>query len=110
MNGEINDEIVDLKLPGKNWKDRAAYYWEDLQFFPSIDSYAPAQQTGLLYQSCAKFIYKIRYVKIEVPFDRFSFIGGLQQAGKLRKSTGLYQIYGITKYFALVPLLGETIQ
>ena len=46
-------------------------------------------------------------VKIEVPFDRFLFIGELQQAGKLRKSTGLYQIYGITKYSALVPLLGE---
>ena len=46
-------------------------------------------------------------MKIEIPFDRFLFIRGLQQAGKLRKSTGLHQIYGVTNYSALVPLLGE---
>lgn len=46
-------------------------------------------------------------IKIELPFDRFLFIGGLQQAGKLRKSTRIHEVYGVTAYSALAPLLGE---
>ncbi len=46
-------------------------------------------------------------VRIEVPFDRYLFIGGLQQAAKLvRKSRG-HEVYTINKCESLVPILGE---
>ncbi len=45
-------------------------------------------------------------VRIEVPFDRFLFIGGLQQVGeKLGKCQG-QDLYGISRYSDLDPILG----
>lgn len=46
-------------------------------------------------------------VRIELPFDKFLFAGGLQQAGKfLRKIRG-QSMYTIKTYSTLVPMLGE---
>ena len=46
-------------------------------------------------------------VRIEIPFDRFLFIGGLQQVGKFVKSSRGHDIYTIRRYSALEPLLGQ---
>ena len=46
-------------------------------------------------------------VRIDVPFDRYPFIGVLQQARKLTKSTSSHQVFVISKYSALSSLLGE---
>ena len=45
-------------------------------------------------------------IRIDVPFDRFLFGGGLQQCGTLLKKRG-HDIYGIKKYQDLVPILGR---
>ena len=46
-------------------------------------------------------------VRIELPFDRFLFIGGLQQAGKLLKSSHGHSTYGIRSYSSLDLILGR---
>ena len=77
----------------------------------SIDSYAPFHlHSELAYCIKAALNSSSRSdpnVRIEVPFDRFLFISGLQLAGKLRKITSIYQVCGVAKYSALAPLLGE---
>jgi len=45
--------------------------------------------------------------RIEIPFDKFLFVGGMQQAGKLLKKHRGHGVYGIKKYSDLVPILGE---
>ena len=46
-------------------------------------------------------------VRIELPFDRYLFVGGLQQAGKFLKSSHGHSIYGISSYSTLAPILGR---
>ena len=46
-------------------------------------------------------------VRIELSFDRYLFIGGLQQAGKLVKRNRGHNVYMIRKYSSLEPLLGR---
>ena len=46
-------------------------------------------------------------MRIEVPFDRYLFVGGLQQAGKFLKSSHGHSIYGIKSYSSLAPILGR---
>ena len=46
-------------------------------------------------------------VRIELSFDKYLFIGGLQQAGKLVKRNRGHDIYTIRKYSSLEPLLGH---
>jgi len=45
--------------------------------------------------------------RIEIPFDKFLFVGGMQQDGKLLKKRRGHGVYGIKKYSDLVPILGE---
>lgn len=46
-------------------------------------------------------------VRIELPLDKYLLVGGLQQAGKFLKSSHGHDIYGITSYSSLVPILGR---
>ena len=46
-------------------------------------------------------------VRIELSFDKYLFIGGLQQAGKLVKRNRGHDIFTIRKYSSLKPLLGH---
>ena len=46
-------------------------------------------------------------VRIELSFDRFLFIGGLQQAGKFIKRNRGHDVYTIRKFSSLAPLLGH---
>ncbi len=45
--------------------------------------------------------------RIELPFDRVLFTGGLQSCGTVVSTTRGRTVYTITKYGDLVPLLGE---
>ena len=45
-------------------------------------------------------------VRIELPFDHFLFVGGLQ-AGKFIKRNRGHDVYMITKFSSLAPLLGH---
>lgn len=46
-------------------------------------------------------------VRIEIPFDKLLFEGGLKQAGYFLKSSRGYDIYSIKTYTDLTPLLGS---
>ena len=46
-------------------------------------------------------------IRIEVPFDKLLFEGGLKQAGHYIQSTQGNEVYGIRKYADLTPLLGK---
>ena len=46
-------------------------------------------------------------VRIELPFDKFLFIWGLQQAGKWVKKNRGHDVYTIRKYSSLAPILGH---
>ena len=46
-------------------------------------------------------------VRIELPFDRFLYVGGLQQAGKLVKRSHGHDVHTISRYSSLEPLLGH---
>ena len=53
---------------------------------------------------------RLRYdpdVRIEMPFDKFLFGGGFQQAGNFVKNHRGHDIYGISAYNNLKPILGE---
>lgn len=45
-------------------------------------------------------------IRVELPFDRFLYTGGLQQAGKKIKKYRGHDVYGIDKYGDLAPILG----
>ena len=42
-----------------------------------------------------------------MPYDRFLFVGGLQQAGKLVRRNRGHDVYTVSRYSSLVPLLGH---
>ena len=46
-------------------------------------------------------------VRIELPFDKVLFVGGLGQAGNMVKRNRGHDVYTISKYSALEPLLGH---
>ena len=45
--------------------------------------------------------------RIEVPFDFYTFMGGLGTAGIVRHKSHGNEVYGIDSYSALTPFLGE---
>ena len=45
--------------------------------------------------------------RIEVPFDYYTFMGGLSVAGKVRRESHGSEIYGIDSYSDLTPFLGK---
>lgn len=76
-----------------------------------IETYHPFHlHNELAYQIKASLNSKSRSdidVRIELPFDRFLFIGGLQQAGKFIKRNRGHDVYTIRKFSSLTPLLGH---
>ena len=42
-----------------------------------------------------------------MPFDRFLFVGGLQQAGKLLRRNRGHDVYTVSRYSSLEPLFGQ---
>ena len=48
--------------------------------------------------------------RIELPFDRFLFIGGLQQAGKLVKRSRGHDVFTIPTYSSFEPVVSWTTQ
>ena len=46
-------------------------------------------------------------IRIEIPFDRYVFGGGLQQRGKFLKKYRGHDVYGIGEYGDLTPILGK---
>lgn len=78
---------------------------------PDVEPYVPFDaHRELAYQITLALNSRLRSepeVRIELPFDKLIFDGGLKQYGKLlRKSRG-QDVYTIESYTALAPLLGE---
>ena len=46
-------------------------------------------------------------MRIEMPFDRFLFVGGLQQAEKLLRRNRGHDVYTVSRYSSLEPLFGH---
>ena len=46
-------------------------------------------------------------VRIEIPFDFYTFMGVMRRAGKMKRKSNGSDVYGIDGYSALVPILGE---
>lgn len=46
-------------------------------------------------------------IRIELPFDHYLFIGGLQQAGKLLRNSYGHSVYGIRNFTSLDYILGR---
>ena len=79
-------------------------------FFLHVDFPAPFHPHELKYQ--IKLALKLSgrvdpCSRTEVPFDYYTFMGGLGVAGKFRRKTHGNKIYGIDSYSALAPFLGE---
>lgn len=46
-------------------------------------------------------------MRIETPFDYYTFMGGMRRAGMMKRKSHGSEVYGIDSYSALVPILGE---
>lgn len=75
-----------------------------------VEQYIPFHpHTELLYQIKLSLnnSRKDPDIRIEIPFDRYVFGGGLQQRGKFLKKYRGHDVYGIGEYGDLTPILGK---
>ena len=89
------------------WRDIA----EIVETQPDVEPYVPFDaHRELAYQIVLALDSKHRSdpdVRIELPFDKLLFEGGLKQYGKLLCKSRGHDVYTIQSYSALAPLLGD---
>ena len=89
------------------WRDTA----EIVETQPDVEPYVPFDvHRELGYQIALALNSKHRSepeVRIELPFDKLLFEGGLKQYGKLLCKSRGHDVYTIERYSALIPLLGD---